>query len=90
MIRQNFHFKERRLTRSVLTYRINSGRNTPEGARGVWNSDAFEAVTLVEGIALGLAAVKFWTRKKFKACLSGSLPLTLPGGSNHRCREFCT
>jgi two-component system, LuxR family, sensor kinase FixL len=25
-----------------------------------------------------------------RACLSGSLPLMLPGGPNHRCRDFCT
>ena len=24
------------------------------------------------------------------ACLSGSLPLMMPGGSNHRCRDFYT
>jgi hypothetical protein len=28
--------------------------------------------------------------RKFEPCLSGSLPLMLPGGSNHRCRDFCT
>jgi hypothetical protein len=26
----------------------------------------------------------------FRPCLSGKLPITSPGGSNHRCREFCT
>lgn len=26
----------------------------------------------------------------FNSCLSGSLPLMLPGGSSHRCRDFCT
>jgi site-specific DNA recombinase len=27
---------------------------------------------------------------KNEPCLSGKLPITSPGGSNHRCREFCT
>jgi hypothetical protein len=26
----------------------------------------------------------------FNPCLSGSLPLMLPGGSSHRCRDCCT
>jgi L-ascorbate metabolism protein UlaG (beta-lactamase superfamily) len=28
--------------------------------------------------------------EKFDPCLSGWLPLMLPGGSSHRCRDFCT
>jgi hypothetical protein len=27
---------------------------------------------------------------RFEPCLSGSLPLMLPDGSSHRCRDFCT
>jgi SAM domain (Sterile alpha motif) len=27
---------------------------------------------------------------KSEPCLSGWLPLMLPGGSSHRCRDFCT
>ena len=26
----------------------------------------------------------------FEPCLSGWLQLMLPGGSSHRCRDFCT
>ena len=29
-------------------------------------------------------------RISFEPCLSGSLPLMLPGGSSHRCIDFCT
>jgi hypothetical protein len=39
------------------------------------------------------ALVQQWLKKeypKIKPCLSGWLPLMLPGGSSHRCRDFCT
>src|SRR6202163_4620157 len=36
--------------------------------------------------ALDVASLRCWS----EPCLSGSLPFMLPGGSSHRCRDFCT
>src|SRR6516164_8289749 len=35
-------------------------------------------------------ACRHYLSQRFKPCLSGSLPLMMPGGSNHRCRDFYT
>ena len=56
-----------------------------------------ERKTMVSAFTQALAALG-WTDGRnvrmdlrwFDACLSGSLPLMMPGGSNHRCRDFYT
>jgi len=64
-----FTFQREKTHAIGLTYRINSGRDKAGRLRshtvcGILMHSSL-AVTM-EGIPLGLAAVKFWTRKKFK------------------------
>jgi len=64
-----FSFQREKPDAIGLTYRINSGRDKAGRLRshtvcGILMHSSL-AVT-IEGIPLGLAAVKFWTRKKFK------------------------
>src|SRR5271156_5914311 len=64
-----FSFQREKPHAIGLTYRINSGRDKAGRLRshtvcGILMHSSL-AVTM-EGIPLGLAAVKFWTRKKFK------------------------
>ena len=64
-----FTFQREKTDAIGLTYRINSGRDKAGRLRshtvcGILMHSSL-AVTM-EGIPLGLAAVKFWTRKKFK------------------------
>ncbi len=54
--------------RSASCTRLNSGKDKwrSQAAHGVRAADAFEPGRHAGGAALGLAAVKFWTRSKFK------------------------
>ena len=54
-----------------LTYKVNSGRDKAGRVRshtvcGILMHSSLAVTT--EGLPLGLAAIKFWTRKKFKGC----------------------
>jgi hypothetical protein len=66
-------FKGKSRTRLALRIQTSIGRirqtdaERPEDATySLWNFDAFEPCYTTDGLPLGLAAVKFWTRKKFK------------------------
>src|SRR5271170_718127 len=64
-----FSFQREKPHASGLTYRINSGRDKAGRLRshtvcGILMHSSLAVTT--EGLPLGLAAVKFWTRKKFK------------------------
>ena len=60
----------------------------PSGVRGAVLRELGSSLRQEQsGYARGYAQI---LRHLIKACLSGSLPLMMPGGSNHRCRDFYT
>ena len=63
-----FTYQRERPARIGLTYRVNSGRGKDGRIRmhTVGGLLMHSSLVTAEGLPLGLAAVKFWTREKFK------------------------
>ena len=59
-------------TTKVSSGKDKSGRDRMHPVCGLLMHSSLVVTT--DGLPLGMAAVKFWTRKKFKACLSGCNP----------------
>ena len=85
-----FTYQRERPARIGLTYRVNSGRGKDGRIRmhTVGGLLMHSSLVTAEGLPLGLAAVKFWTREKFKGTAALKKKLTRHGFRSRTRRAF--